>query len=523
MLRSSSRLAERLESRTLFALATFTIDSTLSSLRLSGNVADVFDVEEQHNGSLNQFYQGTIVADVTGNVISFPGDSSIVAQALKKYDPGSGPANYGMKGESGGPFSVKLGEAAIRNFAFDLRSTDLALAESGAFGASGLRMRTTGGKLEYDLRVGGDGDVDLDDKDPDNDASGNATLRGDGDNRTLTVPVDFTFEAGSTELRFRGTLVATTGSGAPIDPNVVRIGDGTLLKTVQFTDADGTLNTVTIAGGGTAEVRFQNAGQQAPGKTGVTIVGGQNVQLVGVDVTGSNSRTKLSVIGKGGDGVVLVPTVTTDGPAASVGGKGAAFTGAVTVGGALGALTGSRLTTSTVTARSLGSMKFGGDVTNSTITLDAPAAAAAGSFAVRNVSVSGAFTNSRITSKGALGSVKVKTMTGSEIYSGVADAAPQFPATADLNGGGAVANVAVRTFSDSVIAAETLGRISLGKVITANNGSPFGVTTGFLAGLTAGNESKEKLRLILVGDLNALDAQHSLQDFTTGDFAIRVA
>jgi hypothetical protein len=518
---SSSRLAERLESRTLFTVTTFTIDSTLSSLKLSGNVADVFDVDEQHNGSLNQFYQGTIVADVTDNVISFPGDSSIVAQAQKKYDPGSGLANYGMKGETGGPFSVKLGDAAIRNFAFDLTSTDLALSDSGAFGAGGLKVHTTDGKLDYDLRVGGDGSSDLDDKDPDNDATGNATLRGDGDNRTLTIAVDFSFNAGSTELRFRGTLVATSGGGAPVDPNDVRIGAGTLLKSVQFTDADGTLTTVTLAGGGTADVRFENAGQQAPGKTGVTIVGGTNVQLTGIDVTGTSSRTKLTITGKGGDGAVTVPALTTDGPAASVGGKGAAFTGNVTIGGALGTFTASRLSGATVTADSLGAVKIGGDVTSSTITLDAPAAA--GVLAVRSVSVSGAFTGSRIAAAGAIGPVKVKSMTGSEIYSGVADTAPRFPATSDLAGTGAVGNVTAKTFADSVIAGHVLGRIKFGQIVTANSGTPFGLAADVLGGLTAANESKQKLKLPLTDDPAILAAELSAQAFTTGDFAMRLS
>jgi hypothetical protein len=525
MLFRSSRLAEYLESRTLFALTTFTIDSTLSSLRLSGNVADVFDIEQQHDGSLNQFYQGTIAVDITDNVISFVGDSSIVAQAQKKYDPGSALANYGMKGETGGPFSVKLGEAAIRNFAFDLTSTNLALsADSGAFGAGGLRVHTTGGKLDYDLRVGGDGSSDLDDETPDNNATGNATLRGEGDNRTLTIPVDFTFDAGSTELRFRGTLVATSGSGAPVDANDVRIGDGTLLKSVQFTDADGTLSTFTIAAGGTADVRFENAGEQVPGKTGVTIVGGQNVQLTGIDVSGTTSRTKLTITGKGGrDGIVAVPALSTDGAAAAVGGKGVAFTGTVTIGGALGTLAASRLTAASVTADSLGAVKIGGDVTSSTITLGAPAAATAGAPAVRRVSVSGAFIGSRITTAGAIGPVNVKTMTASEIYSGVADAAARFPATSDLAATGAIGNVTTKTFADSVIAGHVLGRMKFGQIVIANNGVPFGLTADVLGGLTAANDSKQRVKLLLTEDPAVLAAALSAQGFTTGDFEIRLA
>src|SRR5688500_20017313 len=59
-----TRAVEPLEGRTLFALTTFTIDPALSSLRLSGEVADVLDVEEQGNGSLTQNYEGAILADL---------------------------------------------------------------------------------------------------------------------------------------------------------------------------------------------------------------------------------------------------------------------------------------------------------------------------------------------------------------------------------------------------------------------------------------------------------------------------
>jgi hypothetical protein len=514
---------EPLERRDLFAITTFTIDPALSSLRLSGKVADVFDIEAQRDGSLTQNYQGSILADVRDGVISFPGGSSALALATKAYDPGSGPANYGMKGETGGLFSVKLGEAAIRNFAFDLASTDLALSDTGAFGASGLDVNTTGGKLEFDLRVGGDGETDLDGESDGNDAPGNATLRGEGENRTLTIPMDFTFDAGSTEMRFRGTLVATTGAGAPIDPNVVRIGDGTLLKTVQFTDADGTLASVTVTGGGSADVRFANATQATPGKAGAVIVGGTGVQLLGIDVTGTSARTKVAVAGKGGaDGVVTVPSLATDASAASVGGKGVLFAGNVTVGTTLGTLATTRLAAATVSADSIGTIKVGGDVTDSTITLDA--AFAAGTFALRSLTVSGAFSNSRLSAAGAIGAVKVKAMTGSELYSGVGDAAPRFPETTDLTpDAGAVGNVTARTFADSVIAADTLGKMKLGTVLTSNAGTPFGLTADVIGGLQAANEAKQKLKLTLTDDPAALAAQLAAQPFTSGDFVIRLA
>ena len=505
--------AESLERRTLFAVTTFTIDPALSSLRLSGEVAGEFDIEAQGAGSLVQNYQGSIVADVRDAVISFPGDSSAVALATKEYDPGDGPANYGVEGETGGVFSVKIGEGAIRNFAFDLTAGDLALSDTGAFSATGLDVRTTNGILEFDLRVGGDGETDLDDETADNVAPGNATLRGEGANRTLTIPVDFSIEAGSTDLRFRGTLVAKTGTGAPVDPNVVRIGDGTLLRTVQFTDPDGTATTVSLTGGGSADVRFANATQLTPGKTGAVIVGGSNVQLLGIDATGTASRTKLAITAKGGaDGVAGIPSLTADGGAGSVGGKGAAFAGNVTIDGNLGALTASRLTAATVTADTVGTIKVAGDVTGSTITLDS----------LRVLAVSGAFTGSRLSAPGAIGTVKVRTMTGSEIYAGVNSTAARFPATTELTPDGSVGIVTVKTFANSVIAADTLGRLKLGTIVTSNSGTPFGVTADAIAGLQTANESKQKLRLVLVDAPAVLDAQLAAQAFDAGDFVIRL-
>jgi hypothetical protein len=515
---------EHLERRALFALATFTIDPALSSLRLSGEVADVFDIESQGAGSLTQSYEGAIVADVEGGAISFPGGSGVVARATRSYDPGDGPANYGVEGETGGFVSVTVGEGAIRNFAFDLRSeAALAVSEPGAFGAGGLDVRTTGGVLEYDLRVGGDGEVDLDDQTVDNDAAGNATLRGQGEDRTLTIPVDFTLGGdGGTELRFRGTLVATTGTGAPVNPNAVRVGDGTLLRRVQFTDADGTLATVTLTGGGSADVRFANATGLTPGKAGSVTVGGTGVELLGIDVTGTAARTRLSIAARGGaDGVVTLPSLTTDGAAGSVGGRGAAFTGDVAIGGTLGALTATRLSSATVTADSVGVIKVLGDVNDSTITLDRPAAP--GSPAVRNAIVTGAFRESRLSAAGAIGPVRVGTMTTSEVYSGVAGAAARFPATTDLSPTGAIGNVTARTFADSVIAADTLGRLKLGTIATANAAAPFGLTADALGGLQAANEAGQKLKLIATDDPTALAAELAAQPFAAGDFVIRLA
>src|SRR5688572_18036058 len=66
---------ECLESRTLFAVVDFTVNPALSTLRLSGEVAGVLELDEQHTGSLLQAYEGTIKADLDADSIEFVGGS----------------------------------------------------------------------------------------------------------------------------------------------------------------------------------------------------------------------------------------------------------------------------------------------------------------------------------------------------------------------------------------------------------------------------------------------------------------
>lgn len=513
-------LIQRLESRTLFALTTFTIDPAVSSLRLSGNVAGVLEINAQRNGSLNDFFEGSIVADITDTTISFPGSSSIVAKATRSYSPGSGPANYGAKAETGGIFSVKIGEAAVRDFAFDLQSSALTLGDSGAFGASELNIDTTAGTLKYDLRVGDDGDLNLDNKSAKNHPAGNAILRGEEDNRTLTLPIDFGLEDGSTTLRFHGTLVAKTGTGAAIDPNVVRIGDGALGRSVSFTDADGTLASISVKGGGSADVAFENATQQSATRSGATLVSGSGVSLDAIAVVGTAGKTKITISGKGGDGTVRVASITTDGAASSIGGKGTVFTGAVTINGALGTLTAAGLSGATVTADSIGNTRISGDVTDSTIDLDAPYSV--GSFAARTFAVSRGFAASRLSAIGAISTVKIGSLSASEIFSGVAEATARFPATSDLANDGAIISITGKTFTDSVLAADTLGKLKIGTITPGNDGHPFGIVADSFASLQATNAPGQKLTLIAADNPNDLAASLTAQEFEFGDFAIRL-
>jgi hypothetical protein len=159
-------------------------------------------------------------------------------------------------------------------------------------------------------------------------------------------------------------------------------------------------------------------------------------------------------------------------------------------------------------------------VTASDFTPTAPFAA--GQLALRSFS-SGDFIGSRITAAGAIGNVKIKTMTFSEIHSGVTNSEVNFPATSELSPQGSVGSVTVKTLVDSSIAADTLGRLRFGEVITANGDAPFGVTADVIGGLQAINESGQRLRLSLSDDPAALAAALAAQPFATGDFIIRLA
>src|SRR5204863_8611793 len=101
--------------------------------------------------------------------------------------------------------------------------------------------------------------------------------------------------------------------------------------------------------------------------------------------------------------------------------------------------------------------------------------------------------------------------------------APRFPQTTDLLPGGAVGNVSVKTFSNSVIAAGTLGKVKLAHIVTANSGTAFGLTADLLGGLAASNEAKERLKLPATSDPAALDSELAAQTFAAGDFVIRLA
>ena len=145
----------------------------------------------------------------------------------------------------------------------------------------------------------------------------------------------------------------------------------------------------------------------------------------------------------------------------------------------------------TLTAASVGTI-VAGAVSDSHIFLTGT-----GTDLVR-LSDAGVFSASQINSAGNIGAVTAASMANSQIYAGVgalSDASVLPGSTADLSALASIASVRLRgTFSNSDIAAATLGSLTLGTLQTSNGGVPAGVAGESIKLLTATANKRFTLR-----------------------------
>jgi hypothetical protein len=310
----------------------------------------------------------------------------------------------------------------------------------------------------------------------------------------------------------------------PFNVNAVRIGDGEN-RSVTFADADGTVSTVTLTGGGSATVRFSGAEKQTKRRRGDVLVSGADVRLVRIEATGTTPLTRVGIRTAGGNGTVDLGGATADGPLASFGGRGVNATGTLDFNGRVAAATFRDVSAAILTAPGITRLIVGGSVAGSTITLEEPfnpALPALGSLLVR-----GAISNSKISTAGSIGVVKASGLIDSGVFAGTTGTDP-FPSTA----AGYVADATIRsvtlksataaTFQNSVVAARHLGRINLGGVTTSNGGTPFGLASDTIAFLAATAPTGQKVKLTKLDDPAALAARLATVDFPFGDFQIRL-
>lgn len=166
------------------------------------------------------------------------------------------------------------------------------------------------------------------------------------------------------------TVTATDGATTVQDafdvtvvPGIdVQIGDGQA-KALTFTDADGTVGTVTVKGG-TATVRLNGSGltQAADPKKGTTVSGTNlNVERITIANASAGGAT-VTFKAKGGDGRLSVGAITTDGTIKSLAGKQIAITNGLTATGGLGKVAVGGDLRGGVSAPSLASAAVGGAV-----------------------------------------------------------------------------------------------------------------------------------------------------------------
>jgi hypothetical protein len=195
----------------------FTVDPNQSLVSISGSIAGT-SLESQGSGSLTTQFGGSILADMSGTTIQFPGQSQVTGLNSGTWQPmpdgsdGSAPATFGAKAS----LLFTTGVAAVRNVQFDITSAALTLVNgqfdaqpitfSIAEGAACSAAYRTEGALSYSGAVALDG----------RSVTGQdamASLSVVGSQQVLSIPIHYTLtfsllDQDDTSVTLTGQLVA---------------------------------------------------------------------------------------------------------------------------------------------------------------------------------------------------------------------------------------------------------------------------------------------------------------------------
>ena len=320
------------------------------------------------------------------------------------------------------------------------------------------------------------------------DASGNLILTPVGGGGTTSIKVTATDMGGHS---VKQTVVANITSTS----NVVTIGAGGA-KSCTYTDADGTSAVVTLTGGGTASLTFSGSAFSQFTTHNTTSMKGTGLTLSSITTTGTSSGSGLTITTHGGTGALAVGSVSTD-ALRTFNAKGVTLNGNLASTSAIGSISLAGVASGTISASSLGTFQISGAVTNETINLNG-----AGND-LRQLTVKGAFSSSTINATGSLGTISALALVNSHIYAGVgtlSNAGVLPSAAGDFSASDSIASVQLKgsvngfSFSNSDIAAATLGSLTLGTLQTSNAGTPAGVAGKTLRSLSATANVKFTLR-----------------------------
>jgi hypothetical protein len=349
----------------------------------------------------------------------------------------------------------------------------------------------------------------------------------------------------------------------------VVIGGATGVSSVVWTQPDGAVVTEKLSGPGTETLAFANAvTTTTKGKT--ITVSGSNLDP-DVSVTGSTGATKVSFSAKGGSKVGRIGNFSADADINSLSGKGINLDGDLTSAGSFKSLTlngandgaitmglsalfptikltaamtdeqihssgliksisapgwvGTSSATSGLVAAAVGSVTVKGSVSNTTMTLTAP-----NTLDLAKLSIGGAASSLFVNATGNIGAISAASMANTIIYAGIGamspgQVLPNFPS--DFASEQSIKSVKVKTgktptFSNSSIAAASLGSLALGRIQTANGGTSFGVAATAISSLTGVDQTtSKKISMHKVTSANISSLLGKL-GFSLADFVIKM-
>lgn len=409
-------------------------------------------------------------------------------------------------------------------------------------------------------------------------SDGTLTLNYTGQTGTATIDVSAQDYGGNVVT---GSFTVQVG-GTPPGP-VVTLGKGGA-RMIKFTDPNGVAGTATLTGPGSASLAFVGFSPTAsPIKGGVETITG-TPQYITFATSGTTAASALNINGKvslagittstnigsiTGTGATLAGNLTAAGTVGTIN-LGAANSGTISVGtagrslnlkvgsasdeavsstGAIGSITAKSWTTggaisatainriadtgelnAEITTPTLGQVTAG-SITYSTWTISGKLAGiTAGSITQLNLTAGivgpitdrGAAEGDVINSAGNIGAVNALSMSGTRIEAGVDSADANGLATA-FSADDKIASVVIGKggFSNSVIDAGTLPRVSLGTLSSSNGGTPFGLASSDIVSLTATIDGK-RVTISRATSADAVTAALTKAGVTLTDMVIRI-
>ncbi len=313
--------------------------------------------------------------------------------------------------------------------------------------------------------------------------------------------------------------------------------DNKTVKTIVFTEADGTQGTLSLVGPG--KLSAQIVGENLSAKTvkGVLTILQPGASLQGLTLTGTNSKSNLTLTSKGKDKQIGLGDITVSGTKSSVGTLNlspAVLSGTANIQGSIAGLSVAGISGGNL---SVGSSKVGGKprmqldlgslrqasvhvLTNGITAVTASGLDSSdlvGRVGLSSVTVSGTVLNSQIEAGSFISALTARSLDGSKVLAGTkgagVDGMGLAPTTQAELGKGSIGSVTLRgkssTFSGSVIAAAKLGNLALGSVVPPSKALPAAVASSVIGNLIttfSGKVGSKSFSLSAINDQKTLKA-----------------